>query len=251
MWFRFIFFLLQTQILTDSPIWIQTKNITNKKMWLTAFLGRLIGWVLAVCLLVAHFLHADTLPCFTLEHGGPFTCYHCTQGEEEWTSQSKHMRKEKQRVRRVCNCQSPLWQPSSSLRSEQWWVPSHWRAPAIQVPSRHLNWSWVQVGRPGTVKRSRSKPPICWEISERTEKRCKNESLWVDVNEAEFLPAASNASVWLSSQWCWIQKEFFVWCGFEPTGSGSAAEHLSSRASEYLAVLQMLFLSGTIGSALI
>lgn len=49
-------------------------------MGLTAFFIGLIRRVPAVCSSVAHFLHADTLPCFTLEHGGAFTGCHCTEG---------------------------------------------------------------------------------------------------------------------------------------------------------------------------
>lgn len=41
---------------------------------LTALIGGLIGPVPAVSLFVAHFLHADTLPAATLEHGRAFTC---------------------------------------------------------------------------------------------------------------------------------------------------------------------------------
>lgn len=40
---------------------------------LTALFDGLIGHVPAVCMFVAHFLHADTLPTATLEHGRAFT----------------------------------------------------------------------------------------------------------------------------------------------------------------------------------
>lgn len=162
MWFRFFFFLLQTQILTDLPIWIQTKISQTKNV--------------THCILEqAHRMSPGSLlACCTLS-----PCWY-TPLFYTWTWWALHMlslhtrrgvniavqthEEGKQKVRRVWNCESPMWQPSSSLRSGQWWVPSHWRAPAIQVPSRHLNWSWVQVGRPVTVKRSRSKPRYAREL---------------------------------------------------------------------------------------
>lgn len=49
---------------------------------LTAFSSGLVRRVPAVGSFVAHFLHADALPCFTLERGGPFTWCHCAEAEE-------------------------------------------------------------------------------------------------------------------------------------------------------------------------
>lgn len=47
--------------------------VSDKMKKLTALFDGLIGHVPAVCMFVAHFLHADTLPTATLEHGRAFT----------------------------------------------------------------------------------------------------------------------------------------------------------------------------------
>lgn len=77
LYFLFPYYWLQAQIWTNLHISIQKYN--KYKTWLTTF-SRLIRLVHAVFLFVAHFLHADTLPCLALKHGGPFACFYWKEG---------------------------------------------------------------------------------------------------------------------------------------------------------------------------
>lgn len=215
-------------------------------MWLTAFCSGLIRRVPAVCLFIAHFLHADTLPCFTLEHGGPFTCFHCTEGEES-TLQSKHRRKENRRCVkiRVTYAAAKLVAEVSAVMHPVT-LESASNAGAVQTLELIRSASRTTCNS----KRSRSKPRYGKKLVRRQEigtEMISWESMLTGLSVCWQHPTHLFGSV--SSDIGFI-KNFSSAVVYSPP-QGARAEHPSSWASEYLVIWQILFLSGTIGSALI
>lgn len=204
LYFLFPYYWLQAQIWTYLHISIQKYNKYNT--WLTTF-SRLIRLVHAVFLFVAHFLHADTLPCLALKHGGPFACFYWKEGQVVSLHCNPNILGRKKEGVSMYENQSPMWQPSSSLRSMQSCFPSHWKVPAIQVPSKHWNWSSVQLEWPITVRGAHLRLDTYGRIDRNGKKLVRRQKIgteiisidaWVSFTDAVCMQTSYNTTVRVS-----------------------------------------------------